>query len=92
MISTNDLQKYICMLIFVIALGVCFLSCAIWVGYADCSVYKQNSSAQCRCIYGNGDEVRAASCRKIYTKKKRAALKASCLRRCYDDCEKCNDI
>ena len=90
--SSCTIQKYVFAIIFAIALGICFVSCAIWVGYADCSIYKQNSAAQCRCISGNEDEVRAATCRKIYTKKKRAALKASCLRRCYDDCEKCNDI
>jgi hypothetical protein len=90
--STCTVQKYIFAIICAIALGIVFWSCAIWVGYADCSVYKYNSAAQCRCISGNGDEVRAAKCRKVYIKKKRAALKASCLRRCYDDCEKCDNI
>ena len=56
----------------------------------DCSKFV--SFKQCSCIRGNGDYDRAKICHKAAFDKKRESMKKDCYRRCYDDCEKCEEI
>ena len=58
----------------------------------DCSVYTTVDARKCRCIRENGDINRAEVCNMILTKKYRKRLRESCYRRCFTNCEKCDEI
>ena len=82
-----SVQQFLVFVIFLLSIATCTTSCTT---VQDCS--KFSSYKRCRCIKKNGDVQRYKKCHQAASEKVKEGMRKDCWRRCYDDCEKCEEI